>query len=73
MKNVTRALQSTKNGTKLAKGGGKGYQQITQNVKKENATHTNEKTTYLCFNLWRFLQKSEGSTARRLQMFYEKK
>ena len=44
------ALQSTKNGTKLAQGGGKGYQQINQNVNKKTSIrkrkHNNENKTF---------------------------
>ena len=57
------APKSTKNGTNLAQGGGKGYQNA-------NEKHPNEFVFLMCGD---FPQTSEGSTAGRLPVFYEKK
>ena len=64
---------STKNGTNLAQGDGKGYQTINNNMKTQkdaNAKHQNEKRC-ASFKVRRFPQKSEGSTAGRLLIAYE--
>ena len=77
MKNVTRGATIDQKWDQAGPGGGKGYQQINQNVKisikqKRQRKHKNEKTLFV-YNMRRFLQNSEGSTAWRLPMFYEKK
>ena len=57
--------------------GWQGYQQINKHIKKQknnaNAKHPNENTCVFVFNVRRFPQNSEGSTAGRLWMFYEKR
>ena len=67
------AAKSTQNGTNLAHGGGKGYQQINKIMKIKNTPTQSIKVIICVFNVRRFPQKSEGSAAGRLLMFYETK
>ena len=66
------APTSIQNGANLAQGVGKGYPKINNNIKleKRKRKHTNDKTVFCCVR--RFSQKTEGSMAGRLSMFYEK-
>ena len=68
------APKSIQNGANLAQGVGKGYPKINKNMKNRKNANANTKMrkTYF-FYVRRFPQKTEGSTAGRLPMFYEKK
>ena len=63
------------NGANLAQAVGKEYSKISKNMaksKKRKRKHKNEKNVF-CSNVRQVLQNSDGSTARRLLMFYENK
>ena len=72
----TLAPKSIQNRTNLAQGVGKGYPEININIKKIEKTQTQtqqleQKKIYIyIFYVRRFPQKTEGSTAGRLPMFF---
>ena len=77
MNNVTRGATSDQKWHQAGPGGWQwGTNKSTNTVKtitnKRKRKHTNEKTRFV-FNMRRFPQTSEGSTAGRLPMLYEKR
>ena len=68
------APTSIQNGANLAQGVGKGYSKINKNMKNRRNANANTNNIVLRFcYVRRFPQKTEGSTAGRLPMFYEQK
>ena len=66
---------STQNGTNLDHAGGKGYTKINTNMKqlRKNTNANTKMRTYAFVFMWGIFQKSDGATAGRLPMFYNKK
>ena len=68
------APTSIKNGANLAQGVGNGYPQINGNMNNRKSANANtQKKNTNIFHVRRSSQKTEGSTAGRLPMFYENK